>query len=131
MLSVFRVRNYIKKRPRPKYTVENVRNVPSTTSQDSSLCRSNFEENIASNSEHNVEPSSVVNLNTEIPINYIPSTTSQGSSLCQESSFSNKPVMFSSNTYSPRDIVGIFSNQLLQYKQSCSTTEVAKKAPIP
>jgi hypothetical protein len=91
------------------------------------------ENNAALNNELNLETSDTVNPNIEEPTHSSLSTNLQASSssISQEVSFSIDIENTSSNSFSPRDIIGFFSNQLLQYKQqNPSTTDVAK-TPIP
>ena len=98
------------------------------------LHNNNSEENNAVlNNEHYIETSDTVNPNIEDPICSPLSTSFQASSsgISQEVSISNDIENNSSNSLSPRDIVGIFSNQLLQYKQQNSTTTDVAKPPIP
>lgn len=91
------------------------------------------ENNAALNNELNLETNDTVNPNIEEPMHSLLSINLQASSsgISQEVSFSNDIKNTSSNSFSPTDIIGIFSNQLLQYKQqNPSTTDVAK-TPIP
>lgn len=83
--------------------------------------------NTAFNNEQFPETSGRVNSNI------IPSTSLQAfpSGVSQEDSFSNDPEKTSSNSFSSRCIVDIFSNKLLQYKQHNSTTNDVVKKPIP
>lgn len=91
------------------------------------------ENNAALNNEYYIETSDTVNPNIEEPIHSSLSTSLQASSsgINQEVSFSNDIENTSSNSLSPRDIVDIFSNQLLQYKQQNSTTADVGKTPTP
>jgi len=59
------------------------------------------------------------------------SLEASSSSTNQDVSFSNDIENTSSNSLITRDIVGIFSNQLLQYKQQNATTTDVAKTPIP
>jgi len=82
------------------------------------------ENNAVLNNEYYVDTTDTVNPNIEEPIHSSLSTSLQASSSStnKDVSFSNDIENTSSNSLSPRDIVGIFSNQLLQYKQQNSTT---------